>query len=107
MTSENSRLVMPELLTSQRLQDRSEGLLVFSCSAYLLLRRRGELDGRRTSDGHDGARQGDVGQPPLPDPAAVVGDLERTAFVVVQTTTWRGEHNFRCRGVSFYIPNSV
>lgn len=73
-------------LKSESLENRRPGG-VFSCSAYLLLRHRGELGGRRTSDGHDGARQGDVGQTSLPDPTAVVGDLERTAFVVVQTTS--------------------
>lgn len=70
-------------------------------SAYLLLLRRRELSGRRTSDGHDGARQGDVGQPSLLDPAAVVGDLERTPFVVVQTTSWGGENHFKCCVILF------
>lgn len=47
---------------------------------HLLLRRRGDL----------GARQRDVGQAPLLHAAAVVGDLERTALVVVQAASCRG-----------------
>lgn len=56
-------------------------------SAYLLLRHRGEFSGGRTRDGQDGAGQGHVGQPSLLHPAAVIGDLERTAFVVVQAAS--------------------
>lgn len=67
---------------------------LLAASTHLLLRHWGELGGRGPSGGHDGARQGNVGQPPLPHPAAVVGDLEGAAFVVVQSASCRWDSGF-------------
>lgn len=61
------------------------------------------LSGERAAHGQSGALQGRAGQTTLLQPAAVVGDLEGTALVVVQPTSWKAGE-VRRGGILFTRP---
>lgn len=65
---------------------------------HLVLRGGRGLDGGGAGRRGDGALQGGAGQTALLQPAAVVGDLEGTALVVVQPTSWRGRGGMGSEG---------